>query len=91
MLLFISATALIIQILSSYAYAYTRLNFFYIQFYMLILPNALYSSKIKHMSKNMYLLLKIIVYLVITVLMLMQFKNNIGELKTGYSFMWEMN
>lgn len=87
----IGAIALFIQILASYAYAYTRLNLFYLQFYMIIFPHSVVQRRWKRSFRNFYPIFCLTVYSAVIVLMCVLYFGTQRPYDTEYRFFWQSN
>ena len=89
-LLFTSACACIIQSFSSYAYSFTRLNLYYLQFAMFSIPDAFFSSKIRNLFGRYCKLAIVLVSVIIIALMIFQFYECVEHERLQiYKFLWE--
>lgn len=89
-LLFIGVLSIFFQLLSSYAYSFTRLNFYYIEFMTIIVPESLNSNRTKSFFIEYYGVFKVAFCILLAALMLSLYFGHIeSELLVNYSFMWE--
>ena len=88
-LLSIGAIGLFIQILASYAYAYTRLNLYYLQFYMLIFPFSLVQRKMHKIFKQFYPIIRVVLKISIVVLMCKLYFDTMKAYDYEYRFLWQ--
>lgn len=88
--LFIGICSLIIQFFSAYAYAFTRLNFYYFQFFTIIIPYSLNTNRTKIFFDRYYRVFQIFFYLLIFYMMISKFYSHInGEKIIDYEFFWK--
>jgi len=89
-LLYICIAASIVQLLSSYAYAYTRLAFYYLQFFTISIPYIFQTIKVRKLLGRYYILIMAVIMIVLFVLMISQFFGHIeAAYLQDYKFMWE--
>ena len=90
-ILYVCIASCIIQVFSSYAYAFTRLAFYYLQFFVVSIPYSLKTDRIKRFLGRYYTIIMMIMEVVLMGLMIYMFFAHIeGERIQEYKFIWEM-
>ena len=89
LLLFAGVICVFVQILASYAYAYTRLNLYFIQLFMFITPHSLVQRKLKHLFSKSYDIVYFLIYFALIVLMSWLYFGSLRDYDSEYRFFWQ--
>lgn len=90
-LLYACIGSCVIQSFASYAYAFSRLAFYYLQFFVISVPYSLKTARIKKFFGQYYGIIIIILWVLLVGIMIFMFFQHIeGELLQEYMFIWEL-
>ena len=83
--------AVVIQIFSSYAYSFTRLNLYFFQFMGIVASDIIISKRWALLAKRFHPIARAVVFAIISYVLILQFGKQLElEVLTDYQFFWEI-